>query len=72
MLIRKIIGLKHCHSSSNPKDDIFARFNKELLDKMFGLIGEPSWDEFKNQIGKLKDLITIQTYKQNPDIINEK
>ena len=58
VLIRKIIGLKHCHSSSNPKDDIFARFNKELLDKMFGLIEEPSWDEFKNQMGKFKDLIT--------------
>ena len=25
---------------------------------MFGLIEEPSWDEFKNQMGKFKDLIT--------------
>jgi hypothetical protein len=60
MFIRRWIGKQHVHTSVRPREDVFHRFNRNLLEKMFLCIEEPNWVDFQGVMGMFKNFIVTE------------
>lgn len=57
-LLRALVGKNYCVLTPSPHDDICARFNDILLNKLFINVDEPDYNTFSRIIERFKELIT--------------
>lgn len=57
-LIRALVGHNYCVNTTSPHDDICAKFNDILLNKLFINVDEPDYKTFSRIIEQFKELIT--------------